>query len=535
MKGSYRMDGGGRRNYSPEVGVVGASAAQGIYYLANSDFAVETRASRAVDAGSTRGYGTLQTMTPTEMLVDEVAELLAVDPIELRRRNMMLTGMRNSQGAVPAGAIRSDELLQRAAAHPLWRDRAQRKRAYEAAHPRKRYGVGFAIVQKDYGAGGEAAIATLELLPSGGLALRQGGNEMGTGMTTSHAVMVREILGTAPDRMSFGVTEWPEMPLSSTEAPFTATQEQEDKWARDPRWVPSKQTAMSASNSVYFVGHATRTAARTLLRLSLWPAALSIWSAGAYGGPLRSLSVDIGEARFVDGKLTAGGLEPLSLERLAAAAKAKGLITAVSVHTFNRWEWAEAEFDVPNVGRFSLPADALSVRYGDGGYTFIERRQVVYPPVARLNAAVTYYSGKAALAEIAVDTATGKVEVLSHHSILECGHQVVPQLVSGQIQGGVAMGIGHALLEELPLYEDGPGNGTWNWNRYRLPHSADVAVWKQTAEVLAPLSDSDAPKGMAEVVMIPIVPAIANAIAHAIGKRFYATPITAEQILEALG
>jgi CO/xanthine dehydrogenase Mo-binding subunit len=68
----------------------------------------------------------LQTMTPTEMLVDEVAELLAVDPIELRRRNLMLTGMRNSQGAVPAGANRSDELLQRAGAHPLWRDRAQR-------------------------------------------------------------------------------------------------------------------------------------------------------------------------------------------------------------------------------------------------------------------------------------------------------------------------------------------------------------------------------------------------------------------------
>jgi len=334
--------------------------------------------------------------------------------------------------------------------------------------------------------------------------------------------------------MSFGVTEWPEMPLVSTEEPFTTSQEREDTLARDPRWTPLRQTSMSASNSVYFVGHATRTAARTLLRLSLWPAALSIWSAGPAGGPLRSLSVDIGEARFVDGKLTAGGLEPLSFERLAAAAQARGLVTAVSVHTFNRWEWAEAEFDVPGAGRLSLPADALSVRYGDASYKFIERQKVVYPPVARLNAAVTYYSGKAALAEIAVDTATGKVEVLSHHSILECGHQVVPQLVSGQIQGGVAMGIGHALLEQLPLYEDGPGDGTWNWNRYRLPHSADVAVWKQTAEVLPALSDSDAPKGMAEVVMIPIVPAIANAIAHAIGKRFYATPITAAQILEAL-
>lgn len=546
MKGAYRIDGGGRRNFSPEIGAVGASAAQGIYYLPASDFSVEARASRAVDAGSTRGFGTLQTMAATEMLIDEVADLLSVDAIELRRKNAMRSGMRNAQGAVPAGALRTDELLRRAGDHPLWRDRTNRKRGYEAAHPGKRYGVGFAIVQKDYGSGAEAATATLELSPSGGLSLRQGGNEMGTGMTTGHAVMVRDILGCAPERLTFGVTEWPEMPLTSADEPFTTSQAREDTLARDPRWTPLRQTPMSASNSAYFVGHATRTAARTLLRLALWPAALAIWSVGPAGGQLQSLSVDIADARFTDGRLTAGGLEPLGLERLAATAHALGLVTAVSVHTFNRWQWAEASFDVPGGGPIRLSADALSVRYGDGapaerkalmtdgGFHFIARRDVVYPPVARLNAAVTYYTGMATLAEIAVDTATGKVDVLSHHSILECGNQVVPQLVSSQIQGGLAMGIGHALLESLPLYEDGPGDGTWNWNRYRLPHAADVAVWNQTAEVLPPLSDTDPPKGMAEVVMIAIVPAIANAVTHAIGKRFYATPIAAEQILEAL-
>lgn len=96
------------------------------------------------------------------------------------------------------------------------------------------------------------------------------------------------------------------------------------------------------------------------------------------------------------------------------------------------------------------------------------------------------------------------------------------------------MGIGHALKEYLPLYEDGPGDGTWNWNRYELPTAKDVAVWSQTAEVLPPLSDSDPPKGMAEVVMIAVVPAIVNAITHAIGKRFYELPVTSDKIREAL-
>jgi CO/xanthine dehydrogenase Mo-binding subunit len=250
--------------------------------------------------------------------------------------------------------------------------------------------------------------------------------------------------------------------------------------------------------------------------------------------------------RVAEGKLTADGLEPLAFERLAAKAHEIGAITGVSVHTFNRWQWAQAEFDVPGVGHQRLPIDALAVRYGDGapadrkalmtagGFHFIARTAVDYPPAQRNNAAVTYYAPMATLVEVAVNTANGKVALISHHSILGCGTQVVPQLVSGQIEGGLAMGIGHALHEYLPLYEDGPGNGTWNWNRYRLPRASDVAVWSQTAEVLAPLGETDPPKGIAEVVMIAIVPAIANAIAHAIGKRFYELPITPDKVLKVL-
>jgi len=316
--------------------------------------------------------------------------------------------------------------------------------------------------------------------------------------------------------------------------------------SQNPRWTPSFVTSMSSSNSAYFVGHATRQAASALLRLSLWPAAVAVWSQGPGGGEFSPLAVDISEVRFVDGHLTAGGLQPLSFARLAAAAHGLGLVTGVSVHTFNRWQWTEAIFDVPTVGTVRMPVDALSVRYGDGapaarkalmtegGFHFITRNKVFYPTTQRANAGVTYYSGMATIAALSVDLASGNVKLLSHHSVLEAGNQIVPQLVSGQIQGGLAMGIGHALHEQLPLYENGPGNGTWNWNRYRIPLAADVAVWTQSAEVLPPLSDTDPPKGMAELVMIAIVPAIANAIACATGKRFYETPITPDKILEAL-
>jgi CO/xanthine dehydrogenase Mo-binding subunit len=160
---------------------------------------------------------------------------------------------------------------------------------------------------------------------------------------------------------------------------------------------------------------------------------------------------------------------------------------------------------------------------------------VSFPPTQNNNAMVGYNTAVGTLAELAVDAATGKVVLLTHHTILECGNMLVPDLVSSQIQGGTASGIGLALHEQLPLYEDGPGDGTWNFNRYHLPRGDEVAVWAQTTEVLPPLSDTEPPKGMAEVVMIPIIPAILNGVAHAIGHRFRTLPVTPDQILEALG
>ena len=544
MKAELKADGGGRANLSFAVGIVGTTAAQSIYYLPKSDLSIAVLASRAVEAGSTRGFGTLQTMAATEMLVDEAAAALGTDAIDLRLANVFRSGMKNTQGAVPAGALRNDEMLRKAKAHPLWAGRETRKANYDATHPGRSYGVGFAQVQKNYGSGAEAAVVTLELDRDGRLTMRHAAHEMGPGVTTSQAVIVARILGRAPDRMSYGVVEWPEMPLTSTELPFTTPQATEDELQRNPRWTPTFVSPMATSNSAYYFGHATREAALVLLRYGIWPAARALWSRG--GGQIAPDTNGPKDLRVANGKITAGDLEPLPLSALAVKAHELGAVTGACVHAFNRREWAEAEFDLPGAGRVGLPVDALAVKYGDGaapalkalmragGFHFIERATVRYPLVQRLNAGVTRYAPMATLVELAVNIATGEVELLSHHSLLDCGPQIVPSLVSGQIQGGVAMGIGHALHEFLPLYEDGPGDGTWNWNRYQLPRASDVATWTQTAEVLQPLSDSDPPKGIAEVTMIAVVPAIANGVHHAIGKRFYEFPITPEKIRSAL-
>ncbi|MFJ1252488.1 xanthine dehydrogenase family protein molybdopterin-binding subunit [Cupriavidus sp. CuC1] len=546
FQGDFEANGGGRANFSPSVAMVGATAAQSIYYFPKNDLTAVAIASRAIDAGSARGYGTLQSMAATEMMVDEFAEQLKLDPIEFRLKNALRSGMKNTQGAIPAGAIRVDEVLEAAKVHPLWTSRAKQKADFEASHPGRRYGVGFACVQKDFGTGAEASFAKVEMRADGTIALNHCGAEIGTGMSTSQAVAVTRWLGKPATEVRVAVTDWPDLPVTATGDPYLMSQADQDKLSANPRWSPAYASPSSATNSAYYFTHSTREAARVVFMHGLWPAAMAIWSQGFGGGQAASLVVRVEDARWVEGKLTAGGLQALPYELLAKKAHELGLVTGATVHVFNRWQWTEADFEV-NGTATRLPVDGLSVRYGDGadaarkasmttsgGYQVLDRKKVYIAPTQRNNATVTYYSAVGTLVELSVHEASGKVEILSHHSIMECGSQLSPELVSGQLQGGIAMGIGHALHEFLPLYEDGPGNGTWNFNRYPLPRASDVAVWSQTGMVLPPVSETDPPKGIAEVVMIPVVGAIVNGIAHAIGHRFTALPVSAEKIQEIL-
>jgi CO/xanthine dehydrogenase Mo-binding subunit len=117
---------------------------------------------------------------------------------------------------------------------------------------------------------------------------------------------------------------------------------------------------------------------------------------------------------------------------------------------------------------------------------------------------------------------------------VECGTVFVPEIVLGQAQGGFAMGVGYALLETLPPFEDGPGNGQWNLGRYVVARASDLPLHDLEIEILPPLAANEPPKGVAEVVMIPVVPALLNAIFDATGHRFRSLPVTQDMLKSAL-
>ncbi len=142
------------------------------------------------------------------------------------------------------------------------------------------------------------------------------------------------------------------------------------------------------------------------------------------------------------------------------------------------------------------------------------------------------YAFAAQAAEVQVDTETGQVTVLKVAAAHDVGRAINPMAVEGQIEGGVSMGLGYGLSEELVLEEGKLLNP--NFADYALPTALDMppidAIIVETVDPAGPFGA----KGMAEPAVNPTAPAIANAIYDAVGVRIKDLPITAEKVLKAL-
>ncbi len=142
--------------------------------------------------------------------------------------------------------------------------------------------------------------------------------------------------------------------------------------------------------------------------------------------------------------------------------------------------------------------------------------------------AYSAYAYATQLAEVEVDTETGKVEVLRVISATDAGKAINPLNIEGQIEGGVAMGVGYALTEEIK--EEAGYLRTGSLGEYMVPTSMDVPkVETHIIEVPAPEGPYGA-KGVGEPASIPTAPAILNAIANALDIRVTELPANMENL-----
>jgi CO/xanthine dehydrogenase Mo-binding subunit/CO/xanthine dehydrogenase FAD-binding subunit len=142
------------------------------------------------------------------------------------------------------------------------------------------------------------------------------------------------------------------------------------------------------------------------------------------------------------------------------------------------------------------------------------------------------YAFAAHAVEVEVDRDTGTIRVVQVVAAHDCGTAINPTAVESQIVGGVVMGLGAALSEEL-LYEGGrlinPA-----YLHYALPRAADAPPVRT---IILGHADPHSPygvKGVGEISMVPVAPAVANAVAHAVGVRIRELPITPDKVLTAL-
>jgi CO/xanthine dehydrogenase Mo-binding subunit len=143
------------------------------------------------------------------------------------------------------------------------------------------------------------------------------------------------------------------------------------------------------------------------------------------------------------------------------------------------------------------------------------------------------YGWGTCVADVGVEVATGRVRVLRAVVALDAGRVINPALLRGQVEGGVVMGQGYALLERCPV-RDGMPVGL-RLDACCLPTAVDAVP---TIDVVA--IESPEPcgpfgaRGIGEIAMIPIVPAITAAIHAACGAWIDAIPAVPERVRAAI-
>jgi CO/xanthine dehydrogenase Mo-binding subunit len=387
-----------------------------------------------VTFGAYRAPAAPQAAFAVESLIDELAERLQADPLELRLRNVLTAGDRTVAGQ-EVTVFGAQQCLERVREHPLWARRAQLPA-----------GEGIGVSVGWWPGGYEPAAATCRMDKDGRLTVVTGAADM-TGVETTFAAIAADAFGVSSDRVRVVYAD-------TASAPYVG---------------------MSGGSKItYTVGRAVETAAREAREQLLDVAA-------------EELEIAPEDLEIVDGAVQPVGVpaKAMTLEELAGK-----ILTFGSPYA-----------PVEGLGRVSLSAAPQCAAH---------------------------------LSHVRVDADTGAVTVLAHVIAQDVGRALNPALVTGQMQGGVAQGLGWALLEELAYDEHGqPATGSFV--EYAMPTAGGVpAIDTEIVEVPAPEGPYGA-KGVGEAPVVGVAGAVANAIAAATGGvRMRRLPMSPERVWQAL-
>jgi CO/xanthine dehydrogenase Mo-binding subunit len=367
-----------------------------------------------------------------ECVMDELAEALKIDPLELRLKNAAKQGTKAAHGPV-FPRIGFVETLEAAKAHDHYK-----------APLGKLQGRGVASGFW-FNAGGESS-AQVNITEDGNVAVTTGHPDIG-GSRASIANITAELLGIDYNRVSVQIGDTASIGYSN----------------------------LTGGSRVLFASAMVVTQSTEKVITTLKERAAKIWKIDP-----EAVTWEDGEARPAGDN--AGKFPGLSLADIAARASETGGPIGAGVQ--------------------------LNTTGAEGGFA-------------------TH------ICDVEVDADLGIVRVLRYTSFQDVGRAIHPSYVEGQMQGGAAQGIGWALSEEY-IYDKNGKVDNAGFLDYRMPVCSDLPMLDTVMIEIPNPKHPQGVRGVGEVPLVPPLAAVANAVANALGKRFYALPMSPPRVLAVI-
>lgn len=471
--------------------------AQGVYRIPQLRSSAGAACTNKAPTTAFRGAGRPQATCILERVIDLAAAETGIDPVELRLRNLLQpedfpfstpTGATYDTGDYAKTLLKATEL---ADYDVLRREQAERRERGDA----KLLGIGVCCYVEITAGFGSEDYASVEIGEDGKVLLKAGTSSHGQGHETVFATIVADQLGVDLDDIVFVQSDTAEVPRGQ---------------------------GTGGSRSGQVGGSAVLGACEQVLE-----------DARRLASHL--LEADESDIVVADGGLAVAGVPAAKLNwaELASAAKDVAGAAEDSAGAASGGGSGEGAARDGEDGAADGSGSANGDGTAGGGAANLPDRLWAENDFKQENA--TYPFGTH-ICVVEVDSETGKVEVLRHIAVDDCGVVMNPMIVEGQQHGGIASGISQALWEHIVYDEDGNPRTT-NFAEYLFPSAAEFPSFEAHTTETPTDQNPLGVKGIGEAGTIGAIPAAHNAVIDALahlGIRHLDMPLTPQKIWQAI-
>lgn len=484
IKGAVRKDGtlvarkyeaySNQGAYASHAHAIAANAANIFKQLYQDEKVLESDSytvyTNLMTGGAMRGYGIPQGDFVTECVTDDLACAVGMDPLEFRLKNCVKEGYKDPHLGIAFHSYGLKACIEKGREHIRWEEK---RKAYENQSGPVRRGVGMAIFNYKTGVypiSLETSSCRMVLNQDGSMQLFMGATEIGQGADTVFTQMAAEITGITEDRVHIETVQ------DTDTTPF--------------------DTGAYASRQTYVSGKAVKKTGELFKQKILEYAAFKL---------------KLSEEEITSNK----------------AADPEALEACGQTSAWKRLDIKENQIIDKASGEVWLSLAALA----EEALYSLEKSVHITAETTSHCKENSFASG-VCFVEVEVDIPVGKIRILDIINVHDSGKLMNPALARAQVHGGMSMGIGYALSEELLVDEKTGRPLNANLLDYKIPTAMDTPDLHTDFVELEDPTGPFGNKALGEPPAIPVAPAIRNAVLNATGVAFDSLPLSPQKLVE---